>query len=278
MCVCVYVRMFVRMYVCGYVQMCVRVCVCMHACMDACMYVCMHIRMHVHMYVCTYLRLYACMYVYLYAYMYVCMHVCIYVCMFACLYVSANQDRGKAHDAPRPIKRGQYISCLFYRHTLVHGEFSLVSHPCVTFSSLFLLYVYIGLLPPCLILVFPPSIGLSMLSDARLLLIIHLPFSLSLYATFRSACSSLCFLRTLNRARSLFYLLLTLIVCTNSVSLSLCHSHSLLTMIVAISCIYPCLITMHVADVQLAADRCIVCSFVCLSLFPSFSLCWLWQQ
>ena len=69
------------------------------------------------------------------------------------------------------------------------------------------------------------------------------------YATFRSACSSLCFLRTLNRARSLFYLLLTLIVCTNSVSLSLCHSHSLLTMIVAISCIYPCLITMHVADV-----------------------------
>ena len=130
--------------------------------------------------------------------------------------------------------------------------------------------IYIGLLPPCLILlVFPPSIGLSMLSDARLLLIIHLPFSLSLYATFRSACSSLCFLRTSNRARSLFYLLLTSIACTNSVSLSLCHSHFLLTMIVAILCIYPCLITMHVMYSSLLID--VLCAALCVSLsFPLF--------
>jgi len=120
---------------------------------------------------------------------------------------------------------------------------------------------------------FPSSIGLSMLSDARLLLIIHLPFfPLSLYATFRSACSSLCFLRTSNRARSLFYLLLTLIVCTNSVSLSLCHSHSLLTMIVAISCIYPCLITMHVMYSSLLMD--VLCAALCvsLSLFLFFAM------
>ena len=116
---------------------------------------------------------------------------------------------------------------------------------------------------------FPSSIGLSMLSDARLILIIHLLFSLSLYATFRSACSSLCFLRTLKRARSLFYLLLTLIVCTNSVSLSLCHSHSLLTMIVAILCIYPCLITMHVMYSSLLID--VLCAALCVSLsFPLF--------
>ena len=134
-----------------------------------------------------------------------------------------------------------------------------------SYTYIYIIYIlYIGLLPPCLILVFPPSIGLSILSDARLLLIIHLPFSLSLYATFRSACSSLCFLRTLNRARSLFYLLLTLIVCTNSVSLSLCHSHSLLTMIVAILCIYPCLITMHVMYSSLLID--VLCVALCVSL------------
>ena len=117
---------------------------------------------------------------------------------------------------------------------------------------------------------FPSSIGLSMLSDARLLLIIHLPFfPLSLYATFRSACSSLCFLRTSNRARSLFYLLLTSIACTNSVSLSLCHSHFLLTMIVAILCIYPCLITMHVMYSSLLID--VLCAALCVSLsFPLF--------
>ena len=189
------------------------------------MYICMHI--------CTYL----CMY----AYMYACSHVCMY------LQTKTGGKRMMRHDR----SRGGSISVASSTVTpWSTGSFPWSPTP-VSPSLLFFSYthIYIGLLPPCLILVFPPSIGLSMLSDARLLLIIHLPFSLSLYATFRSACSSLCFLRTLNRARSLFYLLLTLIVCTNSVSLSLCHSHSLLTVIVAISCIYPCLITMHVADV-----------------------------
>ena len=53
---------------------------------------------------------------------------------------------------------------------------------------------------------------------------------------------------------------LSYIVCTNSVW-SLCHSHSLLSMIVAILCIYRFLIMMHGCDIGLAVD-----TRICLSL------------
>jgi hypothetical protein len=108
----------------------------------------------------------------------------------------------------------------------------------------------------------------------RLLLIIYLPCSLFLYVTFRFTCASLRFLRTLHHARSLFYLLLTSIVCTNSVSLSLCHPHSLLTMIVAILCIYPCLITKHVmyGSLLIHICACLSLSLLSLSLSLSFAL------
>ena len=72
--------------------------ICMCVCTHTYMYSCLHAYMYVCMYVCMYVRMYV--------YVYVCMFVCIYVCMFVCLYVSANQGRGKAHDAPWSIKRG----------------------------------------------------------------------------------------------------------------------------------------------------------------------------
>ena len=54
------------------------------------------------------IRMYMCTYVCMYVRMYVCMYMCAMcvIRVFVCLYVSTNQDRGKAHDAPRSIKRG----------------------------------------------------------------------------------------------------------------------------------------------------------------------------
>ena len=71
----------------------------------------LHIRMYMCTYVRTYARIYVCMHECVLMYVCVCVYVCtvcifVYIYMYLRLYVSANQDRGKAHDAPRSIKRG----------------------------------------------------------------------------------------------------------------------------------------------------------------------------
>ena len=135
------------------------------------------------------------------------------------------------------------------------------------------IYIYIGLLPPCLILdvsvvdwfvnVVRRTFDTNHPSPFFPLTLCDLPFRMPfplLPAYFKPRAIPL--LPSLD---------LTSIVCTNSVSLSLCHSHSLLAMIVAILCIYPCLITMHVMYSSLLID--VLCVALCVSLsFPFFAM------
>jgi hypothetical protein len=113
-----------------------------------CTYVPMHVCTSVCMHVCMYVRIYVCMH----AYMCVRMYECSYVSMY--LQTKTGGKRMMRHDRSRG--GSIYLLPLLPSHP-GPGCF-LVSHPCVSFSSLFLLndiyyiLLYIGLLPPCLIL------------------------------------------------------------------------------------------------------------------------------
>ena len=103
--------------------------------------VCCSHYIYVHMYLCMYVRLYVCMFVCMYVFTSVCMHICVYVCMHVRMFLCICKPRqGESAWCAMIDQEGVvYICCLFYHHIPVQGDSSLVSHPCVSFSSLFLL-------------------------------------------------------------------------------------------------------------------------------------------
>ena len=213
------IRMYICTYVCMYVWMCV--CMCVYVCdvCDTCIcvfvyiygvwymvkqapcYICMYVRMHIGMYT----RVHECMHACMYVYTSVRMFVCIYVCMFVCFY---KPRQGESSWCATIDQEGVVCLLPLLASHPDPGVLLLLWSPtpvCVSFSSLCFsplrIYTDIGLLPPCLILDVS-AIDWIVNVVRRLLLILFLP--LFPYVTFRIACSSLCFLRTLHRALSLF--------------------------------------------------------------------------
>ena len=272
----------VPMYVCTYECVYVCVCICVRCVWYVCLCVCIHIWRMVygeasallHIHVCTHAYMYTRVHVCMHACTYVCMFVCIYVCTFVCLYVCMfvciyKLRQGESSWCATIDQEGViYLLPLLPSHPGL-GEFFFGLPPLrpLLFSTSPLYIIYIRRSAPALSdtwcfrrrldYQYRPTLATNHLSP-----LFRLP-----YVTFRSTCSSLCFLRTLHRARSLFYLLLTSIVCTNFVSLSLCHPHSLLTMIVAMHRMYLSLPANDTCDLWLTAD-----TYMCVSLSLSLSL------
>ena len=138
------------------------------------MYVRMHICIHVYMYVCMHVRMFVCLYAYMYARSYVCLY----------LQTKTGGKLMMRHDRSRGgnISAASSTITSWSRGILLWSP-TPASPTLLYFSSIY--YIYVGLLPPCLILDVS-AVDWIINIARRLLLIIYLPCSLFLYVTFRS--------------------------------------------------------------------------------------------
>ena len=148
----VYLCMYVRMNVCMYVCICVR---------------CIHIWRMVYGEASALLHIHVCTHAYMYTRVHVCMHACTYVCMFVCIYVCTfvflyvcmylqTKTGGKLmmrHDR----SRGGNISAA--SSTITSWSRGILPWSPIPASPTLLYFSSIYYL------MFPPSIGLSILPD-----------------------------------------------------------------------------------------------------------------